>query len=252
MLIDTHCHLDFPELKKDFDVVLARAKEAGVEKFVVPGVAISNSRAAVKLTEANENIFVAVGIHPHDADSLDTKILTELEELAQNKRVVAIGEIGLDFFRLKNSPEIQKNAFQQQLELAQKLNLPIIIHSREADEDILRILDQFKNLRGVFHCFGGDWDFAQEVLMRGFFIGLTGIVTFPNAKNLQEVAKKVPFEKFLIETDAPFLAPQKFRGQRCEPAFVREVAEEIAKLRGISIEEIAEKTTKNAEKLFRI
>ncbi len=251
MLIDTHCHLDFPNFEKDFDEVLSRARSAGVQKFVVPGVELSNSRAAVALTEKFDGVFAAVGVHPHAADSVNEKILNELENLTASQKVVAVGEIGLDFFRTKNSPETQKNAFRQQLKLAQKLNLPVIIHSRAADSEIFEILDEFK-IRGVFHCFGGDFDFAQEVLRREFFIGLTGIVTFPNAKDLHRVAQKIPLEKLLIETDAPFLAPQKFRGQRCEPAFVREVAETIAKLRGISVEELAENTTKNAEGLFGI
>jgi TatD DNase family protein len=252
MLIDTHCHLDFPEFQKDFVEVLSRAHSAGVEKFINPGVGIAESRVAVKLAASHENIFAAVGIHPHEADSLDESVLRELEELGKNEKVVAIGEIGLDFFKMRNSKEIQIAAFEKQLGLAQKLNLPVIIHSREADAEIFAVLDKFPNLRGVFHCFGGDWSFAQEVLKRGFFIGLTGIVTFPNAKNVREVAQKIPLEKLLIETDAPFLAPQKFRGQRCEPAFVVEVAEEVAHLRGVEVAEIVAKTSQNAEELFRL
>ncbi len=252
MLIDTHCHLDFPELQKDFAKVLSRAKEAGVEKFINPGVGIEESRKAVRLADEHENIFAAVGIHPHESQHLNESIFKELEELGKNGKVVAIGEIGLDFLKMRNSKEIQIVAFERQLDLAQKLNLPVIIHSREADTEIFAVLDKFPNLCGVFHCFGSDWSFAQEVLNRGFFIGLTGIVTFPNAKNVREVAQKIPLEKLLIETDAPFLAPQKFRGQRCEPAFVVEVAEEVARLRGIEISEIAEKTTENAEELFGI
>ncbi len=268
-LIDTHAHLDFPEFQKDFNEVLVRAKEAGVEKIINPGVGIVESRKAVKLAEsANSrvnsgvNLFAAVGIHPHEASSLfelrspgstslNEKVLAEFEELARSSKVVAVGEIGLDFFRMQNSKEVQISALEQQLRFAEKLGKPVIIHSREANEDIFKILDQFK-LRGVFHCFGGDWNFAQEVLERGFFIGLTGIVSFPKATNTHEVAKKAPLEKLLIETDAPFLAPQKFRGKRCEPAFVAEVAEAIAELRGISVEEVAEKTTQNAEELFGI
>lgn len=278
MLIDTHCHLDFPELQKDFADVLSRAREAGVEKIINPGVGIEESRKAVELAEtvnprdvSGVNLFAAVGLHPHEAsslfplrsdsggqvelrssgaDSLTENTLSELEELAQSGKVVAIGEIGLDYFRMQNEKEVQQETLRKQLALAEKLNKPVIIHSREANEDVLKILDDFKNLQGVFHCFGGDWGFAQKVLQRGFLIGLTGIVTFPNAKNLHEVAQNVPLEKLLIETDSPFLAPQKFRGERCEPAFVAEVAKEIAKLRGISFEEVAEQTTKNAEELF--
>ncbi|MBU1090075.1 TatD family hydrolase [Patescibacteria group bacterium] len=252
MLIDTHCHLDFPEFAKDFEEVLARARSAGVEKIINPGVELSNSRSAVCLAEKFDDIFATVGIHPHAADSADEETLNELEKLAASEKVVAVGEIGLDFFKMRSSKEIQNEAFEKQLVLAQKLNLPVIIHSREADDEIFKILDKFQNLRGVFHCFGSDWNFAEKILGKGFLIGLTGIVSFPNAKNVREVAKKIPLEKLLIETDAPFLAPQKFRGQRCEPAFVCEVAEAIAEIRKIEIEEVAEKTTKNAEELFRI
>ncbi|MFH1375078.1 MAG: TatD family hydrolase [Patescibacteria group bacterium] len=262
MLIDTHCHLDFPQFKKDFDTVLARAGEAGIGKMINPGVGIKESRQAVELAKNYENIFAAVGIHPHEAsslfelrspgvNSLNEGVLAELEELAEDPKVIAIGEIGLDYFRMRNEKSIQQEAFRKQLELAQKLKKPVIIHSREADEDIFKILDDFE-VQGVFHCFGGDWAFAQQVLERGFLIGLTGVVTFPKAVNTHEVAANVPLEKLLVETDAPFLAPQKFRGQRCEPAFVREVGERIAELKGVSLEEVAGQTTKNARKLFEL
>lgn len=252
MLIDTHCHLDFPEFAKDFEKVLARARSAGVGKIINPGVELSNSRAAVRLAKEFDSVFAAIGIHPHAADSVGEETLNELEKLAASEKVVAVGEIGLDFFKMRNSKKIQIEAFRRQLQLAQKLNLPVIIHSRSANSEIFEILDCFKNLRGVFHCFGGDWNFAEKVLARGFSIGLTGIVTFPNAENVREVAQKIPLEKLLVETDAPFLAPQKFRGQRCEPAFVREVAAEIAEIRRISIEAVAKQTTKNAERLFGV
>jgi TatD DNase family protein len=263
MLIDTHCHLDFPEFQKDFADVLTRAEEAEVVKFINPGVGIEESRKAVQLAYEHENIFSAVGIHPHEASSLfelrssgasflNEKLLKELEELAGNPKVVAIGEIGLDYFKMHNEKSVQLQAFEQQLALAEKLDKPVIIHSREANAEVFEILDKFKNLRGVFHCFGGDWDFAQEVLARGFFIGLTGIVTFANAKNVHEVARNAPLKKLLIETDAPFLSPQKFRGQRCEPAFVAEVAQEIARLKEIDFEEVEQETTRNAEELFGV
>ena len=249
MLIDTHCHLDFPQFKKDFEAVLARAEEAGVGKMINPGVGIKESRQALELAKNHENIFAAVGIHPHEVNSLNEGVLVELEELAGDPKVVAIGEIGLDYFRMRNEKTVQQEAFRKQLELAQKLKKPVIIHSREADEDIFKILDNFE-VRGVFHCFGGNWAFAQQVLERGFLIGLTGVVTFPKAVATHEVAKNIPLEKLLVETDAPFLAAQKFRGQRCEPAFVREVAEAIAEIKKTPIEEVAEKTTENTLNLF--
>lgn len=249
MLIDTHCHLDFPNFEKDFAEVLTRAEKAGVQKIINPGVDIVASKKAVALAEKHPQIFAAVGFHPSEAEKLTADNFTALEKLAAHEKVVAIGEIGLDFFRMRNSKKIQIEAFGQQLELAQKLAKPVIIHSREAAAEIFEVLDNFK-VRGVFHCFGGDWGFAEKVLERGFLIGLTGIVTFPNAANVREVAQKIPLEKLLIETDAPFLAPQKYRGERCEPAYVAEVAQEIAKLKGIEVSEVAEQTTANAEKLL--
>jgi len=254
-LVDSHCHLDFTNFEQDFDAVLARAAEAGVTKIINPGVDLATSRKAVALTESvspRVNLFAAVGFHPSEAEKLSADNFAALEQLAQNSKVVAVGEIGLDFFKNQKSAKVQTEAFERQLALAQKLNKPVIIHAREADAEIFSTLDQFKNLRGVFHCFGSDWDFAEQVLARGFFIGLTGIVTFANAVNVQEVARKTPLEKLLIETDAPFLAPQKFRGERCEPAFVVEVAQKIAELKNLPFAEIAAKTTQNAEELFGV
>ncbi|MCF7846255.1 MAG: TatD family hydrolase [Candidatus Peribacteraceae bacterium] len=261
-MIDTHCHLDFPNFEKDFAEVLARARDAGVTKFINPGVDLPSSQKAVALAEKFPEIYAAVGFHPSEAASLfelrspgaeklSADNLTALEELASSEKVVALGEVGLDFFKMRNSKKVQVEAFEKQLTLAEKLQKPVIIHSREADEEIFQVLDNFK-VRGVFHCFGGDWNFAEKVLAKGFLIGLTGIVTFPNAQNVREVAERIPLEKLLIETDAPFLAPQKYRGSRCEPAYVSEVAREIAELKNLSVAEITEKTTKNAEEFFGI
>ena len=250
-LIDSHCHLDFPNFEKDFDQVLVRAEEVGVKKFINPGVDLPTSRKSIELAEKFTGIFAAIGFHPSDAEKLSANNLAELEKLAQHKKVVAIGEIGLDFFKNQNSKKMQMEAFEKQLDLAQRFDKPVIIHSRQAASEIFEVLKNFK-VKGVFHCFGGDWNFAQKVLAHGFSIGLTGIVTFPNAKDVQEVAKKIPLEKLLIETDCPFLAPQKYRGERCEPAFVIEVAQKIAELKNLSVEEIAEQTAKNTEELFEI
>jgi TatD DNase family protein len=252
MLIDSHTHLDFPEFDADREAVIASAKSLGVEKFLNPGCNLATSRKAVELTKKFPEIFAAVGIHPHDASEVTAEALVELEKLASNKKVVAIGEIGLDYFRMRNSKEIQIAAFEKQLALASKLDKPVIIHSREADEDIFISLAKFPKLRGVFHCFGGDYAFAQEVLARGFFIGITAIVTYPNAKNIHEVAQKIPLEKLLIETDSPFLAPQSKRGKRCIPADVAEVAEKIAQLKNIPVAEVAIVSALNAQGLFHL
>jgi len=250
MLIDSHTHLDFPEFDTDRELVIASAKSAGVEKFLNPGCNLATSRKAVELANQFPEIYAGVGIHPHDASEVTAEALAELEKLAANPKVVAIGEIGLDYFRMRNSKEIQIAAFENQLALAEKIGKPVIIHSREADADIFKCLDKFSKLRGVFHCFGGDYVFAQEVLSRGFYIGVTAIVTYPNAKNIHEVAQKIPLDRLLIETDSPFLAPQIKRGKRCNPADVMEVAERIAQLKNISLAEIVGETTKNTKQLF--
>jgi len=250
-LIDSHCHLDFPDFEKDFDEMLMRANSSGVAKFINPGVDIMSSKRAVALAESHENIFAAVGFHPSEAEKMSANNFFMLEKIARSKKVVAIGEIGLDFFRNQNSSKIQIEVFRKQLALAEELNLPVIIHSREADSEIFKILNEFE-VQGFFHCFGGSWSFAEKILAHGFFIGLTGIVTFPNAKNVREVAKKIPLERLLVETDSPFLAPQKFRGKRCEPAFIFEIVTTITKIRGVEFEKVAEQTSKNAEELFGI
>ncbi|MDD5179081.1 MAG: TatD family hydrolase [Candidatus Gracilibacteria bacterium] len=252
MLIDSHTHLDFPEFDADREAVIASAKSLGVEKFINPGCNLATSRKAVELASRFPEIYAGVGIHPHDAAEVDANSLVELARLAANKKVVAIGEIGLDYFRMKNSKEIQIAAFENQLALAEKIGKPVIIHSREADTDIFECLDKFPNLKGVFHCFGGDWNFAQEVLSRGFYIGITAIVTYPNAQKTQEVAQKIPLDRLLIETDSPFLAPQSKRGKRCNPADVAEVAERIAQLKNIPVVEVTNSTALNAQNLFAL
>ncbi|MFA5351954.1 MAG: TatD family hydrolase [Candidatus Gracilibacteria bacterium] len=252
MLIDSHTHLDFPEFDADREAVIASAKSLGVEKFINPGCNLEASTRAVNLASRYPEIYAGVGIHPHDAAEVDANSLVELARLAANKKVVAIGEIGLDYFRMKNSKEIQIAAFENQLALAEKLRKPVIIHSREADTDIFKCLDKFPNLKGVFHCFGGDYPFAQEVLSRGFYIGITAVVTYPNAQKTHEVAQKIPLDRLLIETDSPFLAPQSKRGKRCNPADVAEVAERIAQLKNIPVAEVTNSTALNAQNLFAL
>lgn len=252
MLIDSHTHLDFPEFDSDREAVIASAKSLGVGKFINPGCNLEASRRAVKLASRYPEIYAGVGIHPHDAKEMEAAALQELEKLAANPKVVAIGEIGLDYFRMQNSKEIQIAAFENQLALAAKIGKPVIIHCREAEADIFQCLDKFPNLRGVFHCFAGDWNFAQEVLSRGFYIGITAVVTYPNAQKTHEVAQKIPLDKLLIETDSPFLAPQSKRGKRCNPADVVEVAEKIAQLKSIALSEVETATAANTQNLFAL
>lgn len=257
--IDTHAHLNFKAFADDFDEVIKRSFAEGIEKIIVVGSQFTTSKRAIKLAEEYENIYAAIGIHPIHASFSDFE---KLKKIVNHPKVVAIGETGLDYYsselRAQSSKldkDKQKELFKMQLELASELDLPVIIHSREADDDVLKQLKiASKELpkRGVVHCFLGSLEFAKRVLDLGFLIGFTSIITYPKTSELRKVVEKVPLEKILIETDSPYLAPQAYRGQRCEPWHVKEVAKKIAEIKGISLKEVAKTTTQNAQKLFKI
>jgi TatD DNase family protein len=253
-LVDTHVHLDFEQFDQDREAVLRRAFEAGVTWLVDVGADLASSRRAVALAMREPRVWAAVGIHPHDADTVTPPALDELRALAMGPRVLAIGETGLDYYRDLSPRPRQRDAFAAQLALAQELGLPVIVHDREAHADALSILRAAaragNELRGVLHCFSGDPDFAREVLDLGFYVGIDGPVTYPGARTLSEVARLVPLERLLLETDSPYLAPQARRGKRNEPAYVRLVAERVAELRGLSPEEVGRVTSDNACALF--
>jgi TatD DNase family protein len=283
MLIETHAHLDYPDFANDFDDVLRRATDAGVTRIITIGTSVESSRRAIDLAEKYPNIFAVIGVHPTYALQVAEDVITPLRELAKNPRVAAIGEIGLDYHHLpsveaakqkhievfnalQSETEEQIEAriedgaykskqaelFEQLLDLAVELRLNVVIHQRDAWDDTLEILrDYGRQVSGVFHCFGGTLNQANEVLDLGHLVSFTGIVTFKNGKQVREVAAKVPIDRFMVETDCPYLAPVPFRGKRCEPAHTRLVAEEIAKARGASLEEIAGATTATAEEFFR-
>src|SRR3984957_2049721 len=259
MLIDTHAHLDYTDYDPDRAEVISRAAETGVTEIISIGTRIDSSTRAVELAENFPNIWATVGIHPCDADNAPEDVIERLCVLAQSSRVVAIGEIGLDYHHLPESPaEIEKvkakqaELFHQQLDLAVELGLNAVIHQRDSWEDTLKILGEFTGrVRGVFHCFGGTLEQAQEVIALGHLVSFTGIVTFKNARQVQATAQDVPFDQFMVETDCPYLAPVPDRGKRCEPAHTRNVAEQIAKLRGVSVEEIAARTTASAREFFK-
>jgi TatD DNase family protein len=282
MLVDTHAHLDYPDFAGDFEDVIRRAAEAGVTRIVTIGTSIESSRRAIELAEKYPAIYAAIGVHPSFVEEAEDDVITPLRELAKNPRVVAIGETGLDYHRLpseevaketqvqvmtalrtETDEEIeaqirdgaykskQASLFQQQLDLATELGLNVVIHQRDAWQDTVRIMQAYTGkLRGVFHCFGGTLDEANEVLALDHLVSFTGIVTFKNAAAVREVAAEIPLWKFMVETDCPYLAPAPFRGKRCEPAYTRIVAEAIAAARGVSLEEISEATTETAEKFF--
>ena len=282
MLIDTHAHLDFPDFANDLEDVLRRAEEADVRRVITIGTSIESSRRAIELAEKYPSVYAAIGVHPSHAEEAEDDVITPLRELAKHPRVVAIGETGLDYHRLpsekvakeeqvqvmtalrtETDEEIeaqirdgaykskQASLFQQQLDLGVELGLNVVIHQRDAWEDTLEALRPYTSkLRGVFHCFGGTLDQANEVLDLGHLVSFTGIVTFKNGIVVRQVAAEIPLWKFMIETDCPYLAPAPFRGKRCEPAYTRIVAETIAAARTVSLEEISEATTETVEKFF--
>ena len=252
MLIDTHCHLDFPEFDADREEVIRRAKDSGAEYIINVGSSLENSRAAVKLSKEYPEVFASVGIHPHDAKDFSEDNLLEIKELSKNPKVIAIGEVGLDFYRNLSQDYVQERAFRKFIGLAKEQNLPLIFHCREAKADFLRILkeESFPQMRGVMHCFSGDEIFLKSCLDLGFYISFTCNVTHKKAENLRQVLKLVPQDKLMLETDAPYLSPEGFRGKRNEPYQVKLLAETIAKIRSVTFGEIAEATTVNAKKLF--
>jgi len=254
MLIDSHAHLDMPEFAEDRSEVIERALQGGLSHILTVSIDAASSRAAVALAKAYGPIFASVECHPHEAEGCDPDHLDQMSGLAQEKKVVAWGEIGLDFFRRRASTEAQMRLFKQQMALARDLGLPVIIHDREAHDDILRVLKAFgKGLgQGVIHCFSGDLDLALAFIELGYDISIPGTVTYKKADQIKDVATSVPLEHLLIETDAPFLAPVPKRGKRNEPLFVTHTATQIARLRNIPYEELAAKTTENAKRLFRI
>ncbi len=248
MLIDTHAHLDFPDFEADLGEVLARAREAGVERIVTVGTDAASSRRAMEMSERHPEVFFSPGIHPHEADR--SRSTEEIRGPAAHPRAVAVGETGLDYVKRFASIPHQKELFLRPLELARETGKPVVIHCREAHGDVIAILRPHAPLRGVIHCFSGGPGEAETYLSLGFHISLAGPVTYPKSENLREVARHVPLDRLLVETDAPFLAPQERRGKRNEPAWVRFTAEKIAALRGLTPEEFAEATSRNAKELF--
>ncbi len=251
MFIDSHAHIQISQFNSDRDAVLTRAKDVGVTNILVIGFDLDSSQKAVELVENHDNLYATVGMHPHSAKDLTPDILSTFRDLLDNPKVIALGEIGLDYYRNLSPHQVQKDAFEKQLDLAEDMEMPIIIHNRDAYADILPILEQRRGkMHGVLHCFTGDVDMMHRSIEIGCHIGIGGIVTYPNAKEVQEVAKQIPLERLLVETDCPWLTPQFRRGKRNEPAYVKAVAEKIAKLRNITSEEIGDITTNNFNTLF--
>jgi len=252
MLIDTHCHLDDPKFNPDRDEVIKRASAAGVGYIINVGSDLKNSKAAVEIAAKYENVYATVGLHPHDAKNLDDKAFIEFKKLAKRPKVVAIGEVGLDYYRNLSPKKEQEEVFVKFLKLAKELNLPLVIHAREADDDALFMLKEYKPKKAVLHCFSASMEMLEEALAMGLYISYTCAVTFKNAENLRQLVINTPIERLMLETDAPYMAPQKYRGSRCEPAYVVILAEEIARLKGLSVADIARITTLNVKQFFGI
>ncbi len=253
-LTDTHAHLDGQRFQDDLNDVLQRAYDAGVEHIITVGCDLESSRASVTLSEQHPALYATVGFHPHDAAQLTDETLKELAELAQHEKVVAIGEIGLDYYRNRCPHEQQQLAFRQQIRLAKRCKLPIVVHDRDAHEDVIRILkeEQAAEFGGVLHCFSGDLAMAQRCINMGFYLSFTGTITYPKNDEIREVIRNVPTEHILVETDCPYLSPQQWRGKRNEPAYVIKTAEKVAELKQLTLADIARTTTINTHKLFGI
>jgi TatD DNase family protein len=260
-LIDTHCHLDFDSFDGQRDDIVQRAIEAEVTRLINPGTDLPRSRAAIQMAETYPGVYAGVGIHPNSTADFTESMIDEIRALAAHPKVVAIGEIGLDYYRHWSSPEKQRHAFEAQLALAAKLNLPVIIHNREADADSIAMLhdwvaalpEPLRSRPGVMHSFSASQEIADQAVEIGFCLGFTGPITFKNADSLRRIAASLPEDRILIETDSPFLTPHPYRGKNPnEPAYVRFVAERIAALRLISDETFAQLSTANAERLFNL
>ena len=261
-LIDTHCHLDFNSFDDDRDEVYQRAVDAGVHRIIVPGLDLESSQAAVELAERYEGVYAAVGFHPNSIGPQPgdaRKAIERIGELAAHKKVVAIGEIGLDYYWDKTPADIQEAWLTAQLVLARELELPVILHNRESTSDMLRLIREYVDSGlpsslaarpGVMHSFSGSQDDADRAVDLGFYLGFTGPITFKKAEETRQIAAQAPFDRILVETDSPFLTPEPFRGRRNEPAYVRFVAERLAEVRQAAIDETAARTTLNAEQLF--
>jgi TatD DNase family protein len=253
MFIDSHAHLEMDDFDADREDVLRRAVQAGLTHIITIGTDLETSLKALELAEKYDFIFATVGCHPHNAKDLDSRLMEAFVSLASKRKIVAWGEVGLDFFRRHSPPQKQMEAFEQQLDMAAHLALPVIVHSRAADHEVLDIIKKRpKSHGGVIHCFSGPYDLAMDFVDRGYLISIPGTVTYKNATMIHEVAQRVPLESLIIETDAPFLAPVPFRGKRNEPAYVIHTANRIAELRQMRLEEVAYITSENTKRIFRL
>ena len=252
MLFDTHAHMDDRAFREDRDALLAGLPEKGVGLVMNPGCSLESSRNAVALAEKYPHVYAAVGSHPDVADEVNETVLDEYRKLCKLPRVKAIGEIGIDYHYEDIPRDLQKHAFRMQMELAQEVNLPVIVHERDAHEDGMAIVKEFPDVTGVFHCYSGSAEMARQLVDLGWYIGFTGVLTFKNARKAIETAASIPLDRIVLETDCPYMAPEPFRGKRNDPGKLYRMAEKLAEIRGVSVEEIHRITAQNGKRLYRI
>ena len=252
MLFDTHAHMDDRAFDADREELLARLPEQGIGLLMNPGCSLESSRNAVALAERYDYIYAAVGSHPDAADEVTGEVLAEYRALCQHEKVLAIGEIGLDYHYEDIPRQRQQEAFRAQMALAAELDLPVIVHEREAHEDGMRIVEEFPAVKGVFHCYSGSAEMAKWLVGRGWYIGFTGVLTFKNARKAVETAAAIPLDRIVLETDCPYMSPEPFRGRRNDPGRLYRMAERLAEIRGLSVEKIHEITMENGKKLYRM
>lgn len=252
MLFDTHAHLNDPAFDEDREELILGLKDKGVEFVMNAGCSLRSSYDCIALAEKYPFIYASVGTHPDAADEVNDGVLEEYKKMAQHPKVLAIGEIGADYYYETIPREIQLKAFRMQMELARELRMPVIIHEREAHDDGMRIVKEFKDVTGVFHCYSGSAEMARQLVNMGWYIGFTGVLTFKNARKAVETAQRIPLDRIVLETDCPFMAPDPFRGKRNDPGYLYRMAEKLAELRDISVEEVHTITMENAKRLYQL
>lgn len=252
-IFDSHAHYDDESFNDDREAVIEDIKSKGVIGVLNCGASLQGARGSVELSKKYDMFYAAVGIHPEYANEVTRDVLEEIEKLASFEKVRAIGEIGLDYYWDTNPPkETQKDAFRKQMALAEKLNLPVVIHDRDAHEDILNIMKEFPNVKGVVHCFSGSVEFSRECLKLGYYIGFTGVITFKNAKKIIEVAKEIPLDRILVETDCPYMSPSPFRGKRNQSNYIKYIVEKIAEIKEIPVNDLNNQTISNIKELLSL
>ena len=254
MLIDSHSHLEMPDFRRDLEQVIQRAKESGVGYIFTVGTERKDWQRTLEIADSHPSIYAILGVHPHNAGEIDDQTYPTLKELCKSEKVRAYGEIGLDFYRNRSPRDIQLGRFREQIGLARDLHLPIVVHDREAHRETLEILksEKAEECGGIIHCFSGDDEMAKKCIDMGFLISVPGTITYRNAEGYREIIRRIPLESLLVETDAPFLTPVPFRGQRNEPGYVRYTAQQVAEVKRVSFERVAEVTTENALRVYRL